>query len=63
MLVAGTSLEVIPSAKLPLYAVENGAKLIIINNTETYIDVRADIIMRGDVAFFLPLLAQEVISE
>jgi NAD-dependent deacetylase len=63
MLVAGTSLEVIPSAKLPLYAVENGARLIIINNTETYIDVRADIIMRGDVATFLPLLAKEVIGE
>jgi NAD-dependent deacetylase len=63
MLVAGTSLEVIPSAKLPLFAVENGAKLIVINNTETYIDVRANIIIHGDVATYLPLIAKEVISE
>lgn len=63
MLVAGTSLEVIPSAKLPLYAVENSAKLIVVNNTETYIDIRADVVIRGDVADILPLIAQEVIGD
>lgn len=60
MLVIGTSLEVIPSAKLPLYAVENNAKLIVVNQTETYIDVRADVIIRGDVADIIPLIAQEI---
>jgi NAD-dependent deacetylase len=63
MLIAGTSLEVIPSAKLPLYAVENGAKLIIINKTETYIDGRAEVILHGDVADILPLIVQEIIGE
>lgn len=63
MLIAGTSLEVIPSAKLPLYAIENGAKLIIINQTETYIDVRADVIVHEDVATILPLIVEEIISE
>jgi NAD-dependent deacetylase len=63
MLIAGTSLEVIPSAKLPLYAVENGAKLIIVNKTETYIDIRADVVVHGDVANILPLIAQELIVE
>jgi NAD-dependent deacetylase len=63
MLVVGTSLEVIPSAKLPLYAVENGAKLIIINRTETYIDVRADVILHDDVANILPLIVEEIINE
>lgn len=63
MLVAGTSLEVIPSAKLPLYAVENKAFLIVVNNTETYIDVRADVVIRGDVADILPLIAQEIIGD
>jgi NAD-dependent deacetylase len=63
MLVAGTSLEVIPSAKLPLYAVENSAKLIVVNNTDTYIDIRADVVIRGDVADILPLIAQEIIGD
>jgi len=63
MLIAGTSLEVIPSAKLPLYAIENGAKLVIINKTETYIDVRADVIVHEDVATILPLIVKEILSE
>ena len=40
MIVAGSSLEVLPVAGLPMRAIENGAHLIIINNTETYLDVR-----------------------
>ncbi len=61
MLVAGTSLEVMPSAKLPLLAVENGACLVLVNKTETYMDVRADVILRGDVAEILPQLTAEVL--
>jgi NAD-dependent deacetylase len=63
MLIAGTSLEVIPSARLPLYAVERGAKLIIINRTETYIDVRADVIIHGDVANILPRIVEAITGE
>jgi NAD-dependent deacetylase len=63
MLVAGTSLEVMPSARLPVRALDNGAKLVMINKTETFIDVRADIILRGDVADIMPLLAKEVLGE
>ncbi len=62
MLVAGTSLEVMPVARLPLNAVESGAKLIIVNKTATYIDVRADVVLRGDVADFIPRIAAEVLS-
>lgn len=61
LLVAGTSLEVMPSARLPVDALEHGARLIIANNAETYIDVRADIILRGDVADLLPRLTAEVL--
>jgi NAD-dependent deacetylase len=61
LLVAGTSLEVMPSAGLPMRAVENGAHLILVNRTETYIDVRADVILRGDVAEIIPQIAAEVI--
>jgi len=61
ILVAGTSLEVMPSAKLPILALDNGASLIIINNTDTYIDVRADIIIRADVADIFPQISDEVL--
>ncbi len=63
ILVAGTSLEVMPSAGLPMRAVENGAALMIVNRTETYIDVRANFIFRGDVADIIPRLAEEVLHD
>jgi len=62
MLVAGTSLEVLPSAGLPMRALENGADLIIINQTETYIDVRADILISDDVADIIPSIAKEILG-
>jgi NAD-dependent deacetylase len=63
MLVAGTSLEVMPSASLPVKAVENGARLILINRTSTYIDVRADVVIRGNVADILPMIANTLLGE
>jgi NAD-dependent deacetylase len=57
MLVLGSSLEVLPSAGLPLEAVSNGARLIIINLGSTYLDERADLRLEGDVAVLLPELA------
>jgi len=62
LLVVGTSLEVMPSAKLPIYALDNSAKVIIVNHAETYIDVRADAIIRADVAEVFPLISEEVLS-
>jgi NAD-dependent deacetylase len=63
MLVAGTSLEVMPSAGLPMRAVENGACLILVNRTPTYIDVRAELIIQGDVAQIIPRIAANVLGE
>jgi NAD-dependent deacetylase len=63
MLVTGSSLEVMPVAGLPMQAIEHGARLILINQSTTYLDVRADVILRGDVADILPLIAAEVIGE
>jgi len=54
MLVAGSSLEVLPVAGLPLQALDRGAHLIIINNTQTYVNVRADIVLTENVATILP---------
>lgn len=61
MLVVGTSLEVMPSAGLPMRALENGARLLIVNHTPTYLDVRADVIIRANVADSMPQLAAEVL--
>ncbi|GAB4523257.1 MAG: NAD-dependent protein deacylase Cob2 [Anaerolineales bacterium] len=61
VIVAGSSLTVMPVAGLPMQAVSHGAHLVIINKAPTYIDVRADVVLHGDVADILPLLAQEVL--
>lgn len=57
MLVVGSSLQVIPVADLPILAKHNGAKLIIVNHTDTYADQMADVVIRADVAEVLPRLA------
>lgn len=56
MLVAGSSLEVMPAADLPALAVRRGAKLIMINLTMTPHDHLADVVLQGDVASVLPRL-------
>jgi len=55
ILVAGSSLEVMPVANLPLQAIENGAHLIIVNHSRTYLDVRADVVFWEDVTTILPM--------
>ncbi|HVN14783.1 MAG TPA: NAD-dependent deacylase [Anaerolineales bacterium] len=60
MLVAGSSLEVLPVAGLPMQALDRGAHLIIINNTPTYLNVRADVAIMEDVAEILPAIAERV---
>jgi len=61
MLVAGSSLEVLPVAGLPVQALDHGAHLIVINNTETYIDVRADIVITDNVATTIPEIMRRAI--
>jgi NAD-dependent deacetylase len=50
MMVVGSSLEVLPVAGLPIQALDRGAHLIILNNTPTYLNVRADIVILENVA-------------
>ena len=61
MLVAGSSLEVLPVAGLPMQALDRGAHLIVINNTETYVNMRADIVLTEDVATLLPQIIKRAI--
>jgi NAD-dependent deacetylase len=63
ILVLGSSLEVIPVAYYPLEALNAGAHLIIINNEQTYLDERADVVFHDDVAVVLPEIVAEVLNE
>ena len=63
MIVAGSSLEVLPVASLPMRAIERGAHLIIINHSQTYLDVRADVVFHEDVIDIIPWIVQEVLGE
>ena len=60
MVIAGSSLEVLPVARLPMQALDRGAHLIIINNTPTYLNVRADVVIMDDVATTIPEIAKRV---
>ena len=61
MLVAGSSLEVLPVAGLPMQALDRGAHLIVINNTSTYVNVRADVVLMDDVANIIPEITKRVL--
>ena len=61
MVVAGSSLEVLPVASLPMQALDRGAHLIIVNNSPTYLNVRADLVFTEDVASILPEIAERVL--
>lgn len=61
LIVAGSSLVVMPVAGLPMEALENNAKIIVVNKTPTYIDQQSDVVLYGDVADILPAIATEVI--
>ena len=60
MLVAGSSLEVMPAAGLPVEALNRGARLVIINQEATYLDERADVVIHADVVQALPALATAI---
>lgn len=62
-LVAGTSLEVSPVSGLPLYALENGADLIILNYSTTYLDKQATIAINGNIAVVLPEIVHAILKE
>jgi len=56
IMVAGSSLEVLPAADLSALAVRSGSRLIIVNLGMTPCDHLADVLLRGDVAQILPRL-------
>jgi len=58
MLVAGSSLEVVPAADLPLAALHHGARIILVNDQPTHMDDRVDVLLREDVAVALPRIVE-----
>ena len=58
VLVAGSSLRVVPAAHLPLAACRQGADLIIVNHEETPADPIAEVVIHEDVAEVLPRIGQ-----
>lgn len=49
-IVLGSSLVVYPAASIPMYAVEGGAKLMIINRDETALDAKAELVCHDSVS-------------
>lgn len=62
LIIVGSSLDVMPASLLPIKALNDGAGLIILNNEATYLDGRADVILRQDAAEMLPLITSEVLG-
>ena len=62
MLVAGSSLEVLPVAGLPMQALDRCAHLLVINQTPTYINMRADVVLMDDVSTVIPEIAKRVLN-
>ncbi len=60
VLIIGSSLEVAPARDIPLTAVRNGAKLIIINLEPTWADDMADICIHADAAVILPQIMRQL---
>ena len=62
MLVAGSSLEVMPAGSLPYRCVQNGTKLIIMNLSSTTLDLMADVLLPMDVAVALPEICNRILA-
>lgn len=60
MLVIGSSLEVAPASELPMIALRNKAKLVIINLEATHLDNQAHLVIHADAAEVLPQILQRM---
>ncbi len=61
MIVAGSSLEVIPAASIPMTAMRTGARLVILNRTPTHLDEQASVRVQGDLVDVLPQIAERLL--
>ncbi len=59
-IVIGSTLVVYPAAYMPMYAVEAGARLVIINLTSTPMDSYATVLIRGKAGEVMPRVIEKV---
>lgn len=59
-LVIGSSLVVYPAAHMPRYAVESGAKLIIVNLDPTHLDSYANVLIHGKAGEAMSMVVERV---
>jgi NAD-dependent deacetylase len=59
-LAIGTSLTVYPVAELPVRALRNGARLVIVNAEPTPLDDQAHAVLRGPIGVLLPALVAAI---
>lgn len=59
-MVVGSTLVVYPAALMPEYALQSGAKLIIINLSETPLDYRAALLLMGKAGEILPRIVSRM---
>jgi NAD-dependent deacetylase len=62
-LAVGSSLVVYPAAALPVVAKRAGARLIILNRTETPLDKLADLVIHDEIGKALPALIGRELSK
>ncbi|MHA1985691.1 MAG: SIR2 family NAD-dependent protein deacylase [Promethearchaeota archaeon] len=60
LLIAGSSLTVVPICDLPRYTIKEGGKLIIVNDEPTYLDDKAEIVINNKTGIILPLIVEEI---
>ncbi len=59
-IVVGSSLVVYPAAYMPIYAIESGASLIIINLEETPLDNKAEVVVNAKAGIAMSMVLEKV---
>jgi len=60
MLIAGSSLTVAPVCDLPVYTLNGGGILVIVNDQPTHLDDKAEIVINNKTGIILPLIVEEI---
>lgn len=60
IIVVGSSLEVNPVAHLPYKVIAQGGKLLIVNEQDTYLNARAELVFSQDAAKVLPAIVEKI---
>ena len=63
ILITGSSLAVMPVAGIPSLASQSGARIVIINQSATYLDEQADCVITGNVTDIMPPLAHQLLND